>query len=171
MAHHYHGHVYFRDLDTHQKKQRMHWAKHKASVFQGFDIITFSVFVLMKAWPLLAARFIDYSGEMTLQEIEVLLETRARRREMEHTSLLPAAPAYKARGLQADPGYTACDKASDLHAAVLRKLAVFQLWIALQMEKGLPPIKRYDIGTLDTSKINCGVDFFRNVTSPKDGDS
>merc|ERR1712228_1038582 len=109
MAHHYHTHVYFRDLEEHQKKQWSEWAKYKASAFQGFDIFTYSIMVLLKAWPILAARFVDFSGELSETDIAVMLERRASRHEMEHCCLLPSLPVRKARGYLDGPPSDADD--------------------------------------------------------------
>jgi hypothetical protein len=141
MAHHYHGYVYFKDLDNHQKKQWDEWAKYKASVFQGFDIFTFSIMVLLKAWPILAARFIDFSGELSQTDIAEMLEKRMSRREMEHYCLLPGMPGQKARGYLNAPPPDSNDIGSEQYQNVVHRLAKFQLWLATQMEKGLPPIE------------------------------
>jgi hypothetical protein len=141
MAHHYHTHVYFRDLEEHQKKQWAEWAKYKASAFQGFDIFTYSIMVLLKAWPILAARFVDFSGELSETDIAEMLQRRASRREMEHCCLLPRVPAHKARGYLDEPPSDADDRGSAQYQNLLHRLAAFQLWLATQMEKGLPPVQ------------------------------
>eukprot|EP00930_Biecheleria_cincta_P039117 TRINITY_DN26908_c0_g1_i1.p1 TRINITY_DN26908_c0_g1~~TRINITY_DN26908_c0_g1_i1.p1 ORF type:complete len:879 (+),score=103.06 TRINITY_DN26908_c0_g1_i1:90-2726(+) len=142
MTHHNAGHVYWRDLPEHQAKQHEEWADRKASVFYGFDILTFTLCVLCKAWPLLASRFVDYSGKMSQEEIASLLEVRAQRREMEYDSWLPVLPAFKPNGYKeldlaaSEPS----SSPSDLHRTVLGKLAAVQLWLACQIEQGMPPV-------------------------------
>lgn len=141
MTHHNAGHVYWLDLPEHQAKQHEEWAKQKASVFFGLDILTFTICVLCKAWPLLASRFVDYSGKMSQEEIASLLEVRAQRREMEYDSWLPALPAFKPNShKELDLAASEPPSASDWHRTVLDKLAAGQLWLACQIEKGMPPV-------------------------------
>jgi fatty acid desaturase len=138
MAHHYHTYVYHRDLPAHHRAQRQQWAQQHASVFQGTDIMSLSMFVLLKAWPLLAARFVDYSGKLTREQIEQMLMQRAQRRDRQHECLLydvpPCRPTHYGNPPAQSKGKAPCPQ------WLLDKLAAFQLGLASLIEQGLPPI-------------------------------
>lgn len=153
MMHHYHPLVYWSDADAHQQRQHELWARHHASVFQGADIFCFSLYVLLKAWPLLATRFIDYSGKLSQREIAALLELRARRRDMEHTVLLPALPASKARGYGAEPK-TPPEEGGQAYNELMRRLLSFQQGIAALLEQGLPPVKALPVRSSKDSPVD-----------------
>lgn len=140
MAHHNAGHVHHRDLLEHQERQQKEWARHKASVFFGVDIFTYSIFVLLKAWPVLATRFVDHSGTMARGDIERLLEARAKRREREHRTILPALPPFKARGYEEGPPEPEDNPSSALYRRAMGRLAALQLWLATQIDKGMQPV-------------------------------
>jgi len=153
MTHHNAGHVYWRDLTEHQEKQHEEWALRKASVFYGFDILTFSMCVLCKAWPLIAKRFVDYSGKMSQEEIVSLLEVRCRRRESEFESPLPSLPAFKPNGYKEfHPAASEPQPSSEFHRMVLDLLAHVQMWLACQIEKGMPPLPSDGMASLLTKK-------------------
>jgi len=140
MAHHFHTHVYYRDLEEHHKAQLAHWQKYHASVFQGADILTFSFMVLFKAWPVLAERFVDYSETLSKAEIATMLEVRARRRDTQHTRLLPSVPVER----QMTYGYSdtceAAEKHTGWYGAFVQKSAECQMFMAEQMDKGMKPL-------------------------------
>jgi len=140
MAHHYYPLVYWRDTEKHQDAQRDMWARYHASVFQGADIFSFSFMVVLKAWPILADRFVDYSGKLTKEQISQLLEARATRREMEYYTFLPPVPAVKPSGYGKElPNYP--PEGSESYLAVLKMLASLQLSAAGLLDKGLPPVQ------------------------------
>jgi fatty acid desaturase len=140
MAHHHYVGVYYRNLPEHQRKQIDVWAEEKASVFQGFDVFTFAVWVLLKGWPVMAKRYLDFSGKMSQQEIETMLELRAKRRDTEYSGVLPAIP-------WGEKVQTCIDE--DVEKALISVLfpsfdchsRKLQLWICEKMGEGLPPIK------------------------------
>jgi len=141
MAHHYHTNVYYRDLDELQQKQHEEWALRHASIFQDIDIFTFSCFVVLKAWPLLADRYVDYSNKLTKPQVEQMLDRRARRRDAEHQFLLPQIPVpAKPKGYGPEPAPEPNDGSASYYS-VLKRLGEFQLGIARLMEQGLPPLK------------------------------
>jgi len=142
MSHHYHPLVYWRDASKHHCTQREMWAKYHASVFQGADIFSFSFMVVLKAWPILADRFVDYSGNLTKEQIAKLLEARATRRDMEHYTILPPVPVIKASGYGKEPPASQSE-GSDSYHAVLRMLASLQLTLASLLDKGLPPVQQH----------------------------
>lgn len=138
MAHHYHTYVYHTDLAEHQRAQRQEWAQKHASVFQGIDIMSLSMFVALKAWPLLAARFVDYSGKLTSEQIEQMLKQRVQRKDRLHDSLLYDVPASCPKTYGNPPaqskGNTPCPQ------RLLDKLAALQMGLARLMDQGLQPI-------------------------------
>lgn len=139
-AHHNYINVYWRDLPALQKKLQPEWERVKSSVFQGFDIFTFSLFILFKAWPLLADRYVDTSGKLSKAEICEMLQRRVTHREMDHTRLLPSMPPRRAKGYTEVPD-TQPEEGSKQYQVLLGRLAKFQLSIATVMEMGLPPVK------------------------------
>jgi hypothetical protein len=58
------------------------YTKHKASVFRGLSIAELSVFLIFGMMDKLVDHYVDYSGEMTREEIKSMLTVRATRREM-----------------------------------------------------------------------------------------
>ena len=83
MAHHYFMAVEHPDLPRHQSTQREEWARRRASVFKELAILELSIYVLLNRWTLLAEKhYVDYSGELTTEEIAAMLEKRAKRVEM-----------------------------------------------------------------------------------------
>lgn len=150
MAHHNQGHIYWRDLPAHQSTQVDVWARYHASVFQGYDIFSFTLAVLFKAWPLLAERFVDTSGSLSKAEIAKLLEARARRREVPHTELLPPVPASRAKS---HPEIAPRSPEGGIfHQALLGRLAEMQMGVARLMDLGFPPV--VPIEDLQISKKN-----------------
>jgi hypothetical protein len=142
MAHHYHTNVYWRDLDDLQAKQHREWALRHASTFKDIDIFTFSVFVILKAWPLLAERYVDHSGTLTKAEVENLLERRATRREAEHRYLIPAIPTpARPQGYGPEPDPVP-EEGSVSYCRLLKRLHAIQLSIAYNMREALPPVNK-----------------------------
>eukprot|EP00939_MAST-03C_sp_MAST-3C-sp1_P002392 g2392.t1 len=144
MAHHHFVGVHYRDLPAHQYSQREIWMRHNASVFQGLDVFTFSVCVLMKAWPVLASRYLDFTNKMSAEEIERMLEVRATRRETIYSGILPNIQ------WNGDMSHVLKNDAED-ESVITRYWPFFdsasrslQLWICKQMEKGLPPIRPHE---------------------------
>jgi len=85
MAHHYFMSVEHRDLAKHQATQREEWARRHASVFKELSIIELSIFMLFKRWKMIAEKYyVDYSGELSIDEIASMLERRAKRKEMSY---------------------------------------------------------------------------------------
>ena len=81
MSHHYATNVYFKDLPTYQSSKIEEFKKYKASVFKNCSILELSIFLLFSLWDELADRYVDYSGEMSKEEIILMLKARAKRRE------------------------------------------------------------------------------------------
>jgi hypothetical protein len=81
MAHHYNSNVYYKDLAVLQASKIEEFKKHKASVFKGLSIVELSIFVLFSLWDKLADHYVDYTGEMTRDEIKDMLKARAQRRQ------------------------------------------------------------------------------------------
>eukprot|EP00427_Karlodinium_veneficum_P044125 CAMPEP_0169252294 /NCGR_PEP_ID=MMETSP1016-20121227/37974_1 /TAXON_ID=342587 /ORGANISM="Karlodinium micrum, Strain CCMP2283" /LENGTH=439 /DNA_ID=CAMNT_0009333497 /DNA_START=215 /DNA_END=1534 /DNA_ORIENTATION=+ len=140
MAHHNQTHVYWRDLRELQQTKHAEWAKHKSSVFQGYDIFTFSVTILLKAWPLLADRFVDASMSLTKPDIAKLLESRVTRRERQHTEWLPRVPRVRCKNHPQGPEPEA-PRGSAVFKQLHRHLAALQLQVARVMDMGMPPIR------------------------------
>lgn len=85
MAHHYFMAVEHRDLPEHQRTQQDEWARRRASVFKEMAILELSIFMLLKKWDLIAEKhYVDYSGELSAEQIAQMLETRAKRLEMSY---------------------------------------------------------------------------------------
>ena len=148
MAHHHHLSVYYRDLPKHQRSQRDLWIKRNGSVFQGLDVFTVSIYILLKAYPLLSTRYMDFSGKMKLKEIENMLEIRANRRETRYGGVLPEIPWAESKN--GDGRWDASkmiqgneDKAliSKLFKGMDRNLVNVQRWICNKMDEGMPPVK------------------------------
>jgi len=143
-AHHNQSNVFWRDVPALQKSQRdTKWAKEKASVLQGYDIYSFSMTVLMKAWPLLADRYVDTTRTMTKNEIEKLLEVRVTQRECPHTELLPPVPDKRVNHHPEGPP-PELPEGSAMYLALDQKLKRFQFNIAKVLDLGMPPIKPLD---------------------------
>lgn len=81
MTHHYSTKTYWRDLPQYQRTKVKEFAYYHASVFRGLSIVELSFFLLLKQWDMLAAKYVDYSGKMTKEEIKALLKVRAHRIE------------------------------------------------------------------------------------------
>lgn len=82
MAHHYATNVFYKDLDAYRETQREEFARYKASVFEKLSIAELSVFLILGQWEKLADHYVDYSNSMDKQTIARLLETRAKRKEL-----------------------------------------------------------------------------------------
>lgn len=77
MTHHYNTNVYFKDLPPHQQSKMNDFKKHKASVFQKLSIVELSIFILLGLWDKLADHYVDFTGEMTRDDIKQMLRKRA----------------------------------------------------------------------------------------------
>lgn len=77
MAHHYNSNVYYKDLPLHQQSKIVEFTKYKASVFRKLSIVELSIFILFGLWDKLAEHYVDYSGNMSAEEIKDLLKRRA----------------------------------------------------------------------------------------------
>jgi hypothetical protein len=148
MAHHHHLSVYYRDLPNHQRKQRDLWIKNKASVFQGLDVFTVSIYILLKAYPLLSRRYMDFSGKMKLEDVELMLKKRANRRETRYSGVLPEIPWGESKngdGRWNSPEMIDGmeDKAliSRLFPGLDTGLLQFQRLVCDKMDEGMPPVK------------------------------
>jgi hypothetical protein len=83
MAHHYFGAVEHADLARHQVTQHEEWARRHASVFKEMAIPELGILILTGQFRLLAEKhYVDYSEELSVEEIASLLEERAKRKEM-----------------------------------------------------------------------------------------
>ena len=104
LAHHYATNVYFKDLPDYRNKRMEDFKKHRASVFQKFSILEHSLYVqpffffwltcfssifftlkrflLLKDWDKLAEHYVDYTGQMSKDEIKSMLKKRAERKEI-----------------------------------------------------------------------------------------
>ena len=81
MAHHYNTTVYFKDLAALQKTKEAEFARCKASVFRRLSIVELSIFILLGLWDKIADHYVDYSGQLSREEIKEMLRTRAQRKE------------------------------------------------------------------------------------------
>eukprot|EP00128_Syssomonas_multiformis_P014908 Colp12_sorted_trinity150504_noHs@34111 len=81
MAHHYNTTVYFKDLKAHQQSKIEQFKKVKASVFRNTSIVELSIFIVLGLWDKLADHYVDFTGEMTREEIKTMLQVRSRRIE------------------------------------------------------------------------------------------
>ena len=85
MAHHYFMAVEHRGLPEHQRTQHDEWARRHASVFKKVSIIELTFLMLLKRWTTIAEKhYVDYSGELSTDEIARMLEQRAKRKEMSY---------------------------------------------------------------------------------------
>mmetsp|Transcript_16819 Transcript_16819/g.27256 ORF Transcript_16819/g.27256 Transcript_16819/m.27256 type:complete len:511 (+) Transcript_16819:1045-2577(+) len=140
MAHHTNPEIYYRDLPEFHHTQQKLWAKHNATVFQGVDPLSYSFFVLLKAWPILAERYVDFSGKLSKKEIEVMLETRSKRIEMEHTRLMPLLDKTflkkdrPVKTLQRESG-------GRMYEWFMSHSKKWQLLVAGKINEGMPPIQ------------------------------
>ncbi|KAJ1433136.1 hypothetical protein B484DRAFT_447444 [Ochromonadaceae sp. CCMP2298] len=81
MAHHYNTSVYYRDLIALQKSKEQQFAATRASVFRGLSIVELSIFIVLGLWDKLADHYVDYTGQMSRQQVKDLLKARAQRTE------------------------------------------------------------------------------------------
>ena len=85
IAHHYFGQVSHDLLADHQASQRRLWARHHASVFEKISIMELGICIVFRQFDKLAQRhYVDFSGDLTTQQISELLEMRAKRKEMNY---------------------------------------------------------------------------------------
>ena len=85
MAHHYFGQVTYDRLTEHQTTQHPLWARHHASVFRNLSIMELGIMIYFKKFRKLAHHhYLDFSGNLDVDQIERMLETRARRKEMDY---------------------------------------------------------------------------------------
>jgi hypothetical protein len=85
MAHHYFTAVEHVDLPKHQERQHAEWARRHATVFKELAIVELALFTLLKQFAMLAEKhYVDYSGDLSVEEIAHLLEERAKRKEMSY---------------------------------------------------------------------------------------
>lgn len=77
MAHHYNTGVYFKDLKEHQAGKVSEFQRTKASVFRKLSIAELSIFIILGIWDKLAEHYVDFSGEMTKEEIIAMLKRRS----------------------------------------------------------------------------------------------
>jgi hypothetical protein len=85
MAHHYFTVVEHRDLPKHQESQHTEWARRHATVFKELAIVELALFTLLKQFTMLAEKhYVDYSGQLSAEEIACLLEERAKRKEISY---------------------------------------------------------------------------------------
>ncbi len=83
MAHHYFMSVEHPDLPRHQAAQHQEWAQRHASVFKELAVLELSIFMLLNKWQMIAEKhYVDYSAELSTDEIAHMLEERAKRVEM-----------------------------------------------------------------------------------------
>jgi len=146
MAHHHHVGVYYKDLPVHQRKQVLNWSSQHASVFQGLDVFTFAVCVVMKAWPVLAARYMDFSApshRLTQPQVEKMLEERAMRRDSVYSGVMPAVP-WNGRAKVWEETFEDKSLLSTWCPGFDVKARELQLWVAWKMDEGLPPVKSYE---------------------------
>lgn len=81
MAHHYNASTYYKDLPALQQSKIDEFKKYHASVFKGLSIVELSIFILFSLWDKLADHYVDYTGEMTREEIKTMLKRRAQTRQ------------------------------------------------------------------------------------------
>jgi hypothetical protein len=77
MTHHYQSSVYFKDLPQYRTTKIEEFKKYKASVFKTISVIELSIYILFGLWDRLADYYVDYTGEMTREEIKEMLKRRA----------------------------------------------------------------------------------------------
>lgn len=88
MTHHYKTTVYFKDLPAYQATKIEEWKKFHASVFQKVSIVELSIFIIFGLWDELANCYVDFTGEMSKEQIKDMLKRRARTIELPHESYL-----------------------------------------------------------------------------------
>lgn len=85
MAHHYFGQVSHDHLGDHQTAQQPLWARHHASVFRNLSSMELGIDIYFKRFRKLAQRhYLDFSGDLDVDQIERLLEIRASRKEIDY---------------------------------------------------------------------------------------
>ena len=95
MAHHYFPAVEHTELLDHQAEQHAEWARHHATVFKELAILELALYILLGQFKMLAEKhYVDYAGDLSLDELASLMEERAKRKEMSYEeyefSYLPA---------------------------------------------------------------------------------
>ena len=88
MAHHYNASVYYKDLPAHQKSQIDEYRRTKASVFQKLSIVELSIYIVFGLWDKLADHYVDYTNNMSRQEIIEMLKRRARLCEISYENYI-----------------------------------------------------------------------------------
>ena len=85
IAHHNFARVTHDRLAAHQRSQQALWAKHRASVFRNLSVAELGTDVMLGRFQKLAnEHYIDFAGGASADEIAELLQTRARRKEMDY---------------------------------------------------------------------------------------
>ena len=85
MAHHDFGGITHDRLAAQQRSQHNLWAKRRASVFRDLSAFELSIFIVFGKFRTLAEKYyVDFAGDMSVDETAALLETRARRKEMDY---------------------------------------------------------------------------------------
>ena len=85
MAHHYFGQVSHDRLGDHQTTQQSTWARQHASVFRNLSIMELGIDIFFKRFKKLAQQhYLDFSGDLDVDQIKRLLETRASRKEIDY---------------------------------------------------------------------------------------
>lgn len=85
MAHHNFGGVTHDGLAAHQRSQHALWVAHRASVFRDLSVFELSALVMLGRFRTLAEKYyVDFAGGAGADETAEMLETRARRKEMEY---------------------------------------------------------------------------------------
>ncbi len=85
MAHHNFGQVSHDRLATHQRSQQALWARQRASVFKNLSVVELGTYVLLGRFRSLAEKhYLDFAGDAGVNEIAALLQTRAKRKEMDY---------------------------------------------------------------------------------------
>jgi hypothetical protein len=82
MAHHYHTGVYYRELPNHRASKAEDFKRVRASKFRGLSSPEMAGLLLFNMWDVLADHYVDYSGEMTREEVKSMLKARAQRTEL-----------------------------------------------------------------------------------------
>ncbi len=76
MSHHYNTAVYYRDLPAHQKTKEDKFKQFHASVFKKISIVELSIFILFGLWDELAKYYVDYTGELSKEEMIQMFKER-----------------------------------------------------------------------------------------------
>lgn len=85
MTHHIFAEISHDGLAAHQRSQHALWGRHRASVFHHLSLLELAAYVMLGKFQTLAERyFVDFSGEAGVGEVAKLLETRAKRKEMDY---------------------------------------------------------------------------------------